>query len=143
MGEGTTIEPMTDETSDNAKEPTPENRIGQELDDLDRELAGFDERVRKIRSSNVFPEPPDLAQRDPKTLTEKQRKIASDREASRGLGVGLSIAYTIIGVPIFGYFVGYLIDRQVGGKLFAPLFTTGGAVLGLTYAVWVLQRNTK
>lgn len=59
----------------------------------------------------------------------------------RNLGLGLQIAYAIIGVPLVGYGVGWLIDNQVGGKLWSGLLTILGATAAIWYAVKSANRS--
>lgn len=59
----------------------------------------------------------------------------------RNLGLGLQIAYAIIGVPLVGYGVGWLIDNQIGGKLWSGLLTIIGAALAIWYAVKSASRS--
>ncbi|MBL8064904.1 MAG: AtpZ/AtpI family protein [Chthonomonadaceae bacterium] len=56
-------------------------------------------------------------------------------EGGRNLGLGLQIAYAILGVPIVFFGVGWLIDRQVGGTLWQGLLTIFGAAIAVWYAV--------
>jgi F0F1-type ATP synthase assembly protein I len=72
---------------------------------------------------------------------EKNSKIIEDSGQSyRGLGVGLSIAYAIIGLPLVGYGIGYLLDM---GKppLWQGLFTVAGAAGGVWFAVFQMNRT--
>lgn len=70
-----------------------------------------------------------------------QKTMKSDREAARGLGLGLSIAYTILGLPMAGYFIGWLIDRQTGNTTASGLLTVLGAFLGVFMAIYMVNRS--
>ncbi len=72
---------------------------------------------------------------------EKSREMKSDREAARGLGLGLSVAYTIIGLPMFGLAVGWLLDKNTNSNIFKPAFVVGGAALGIVIAIVMLNRE--
>lgn len=76
-----------------------------------------------------------------KKEAEKQRAQRSDGESSRGLGVGLSVAYTILGMPMVGAGIGWFVDKQTGLKVFLGLGTVGGAVLGVVFALVILSRH--
>ena len=56
-------------------------------------------------------------------------------ESGRGLARGLQIAYAIIGVPLVGFGVGWLIDRQSGGVLWQGVGTILGAAIAVIYAI--------
>ncbi|MCC7230743.1 MAG: hypothetical protein IT203_10150 [Fimbriimonadaceae bacterium] len=71
---------------------------------------------------------------------EKTRRLESDRETAKGLGLGLSIAYTIIGLPILGAVVGWFLDSRVGGQTFTSLGVLLGSVLGIVAAVFMISR---
>ncbi|MFM9874049.1 MAG: hypothetical protein ACKVQS_11370 [Fimbriimonadaceae bacterium] len=67
---------------------------------------------------------------------------------ARGMGVGLTVAYAIIGTPLFLYFVGFMIDKAVGTNPDAPLkWATGllmvGAVIGVWFAIMTTQKLNK
>jgi len=71
--------------------------------------------------------------------TSSERKREQDQESARGLGLGMSIAYTILGLPIFGWIVGYFLDGPTrnGAKNMGVLI---GAFVGVTAAIIMLQR---
>lgn len=71
---------------------------------------------------------------------EKTRKLESDRETAKGLGLGLSIAYTIIGLPILGAVIGWFLDSRMGGQTFTSLGVLIGSVLGIVAAVFMISR---
>jgi len=67
---------------------------------------------------------------------------------ARGIGVGLTVAYSIIGTPLFMYGVGMLIDNAVGTPATATLkWSSGllmlGALFGVTFAIYTTQRLNK
>lgn len=71
-----------------------------------------------------------------------------DPESSRSLGTGLTVAYAIIGVPLFGWGVGMMIDHFTqnntpGSLQWASVLALIGAVLGVTFAVVVAGRMNK
>ncbi|MBS1724228.1 MAG: AtpZ/AtpI family protein [Armatimonadetes bacterium] len=63
-------------------------------------------------------------------------------ESGRSLGLGLQIAYAILGVPLVGFGVGWLIDQAVGGTLWRGMLTILGAAIAVWYAVRSTGRNT-
>ena len=46
------------------------------------------------------------------------RKEKNDRESAIGLGIGLTIAYTIIGMPLLGVGIGWILDKALGTTLY-------------------------
>jgi len=71
-----------------------------------------------------------------------------DPETARGLGTGLTVAYAIIGVPLFGWGVGMGIDHFTnnnapGSLQWASVLALAGAVVGVTFAVIVAGRMNK
>lgn len=72
---------------------------------------------------------------------EVNRKLASDREAARGLGIGISIAYTIIGLPLFGAGVGWLVDSRLGVDFWKGIGVLIGAILGIGMAFYMINRR--
>lgn len=93
-------------------------------------MKALDERSERIRQ-----------QRQEKA-TEKKRAIKSDQESSRGLAVGLSIAYTIMGVPVAGFLIGWLIDNQLKSEMYKGIGVMAGAVAGISMALFILKRHS-
>lgn len=69
------------------------------------------------------------------------RATKSDRDAAKGLGVGMSIAYTIIGLPLFGALVGWMIDNNTGGTQAKGIGVMIGVVAGMGMAFVILNRH--
>lgn len=93
-------------------------------------MKALDERAENVKQQRV--------QKD----TEKKRAVKSDQESSRGLAVGLSIAYTIMGVPVAGFLIGWLIDNQVKSEMYKGIGVMAGAVAGITMALFILKRHS-
>jgi F0F1-type ATP synthase assembly protein I len=75
--------------------------------------------------------------------TQTARQQASDGKATAGMGIGLSIAYTIIGCPITGYVIGYLLDNRAGTTSMRTNGAFIGIVIGMGVAVFLIQRSSK
>ncbi|CAN1499422.1 hypothetical protein MCEMSE15_00444 [Fimbriimonadaceae bacterium] len=76
-----------------------------------------------------------------KTQATKEK---SDRESAKGLGVGLSIAYTILGMPVAGYLIGWAIDGNSVVQTGRNFGTLIGAFIGVAAAVMMMNRtNTR
>ena len=63
-----------------------------------------------------------------------------DPETSRGLGLGLAAAYSIIGLPLVGAGLGWLADRYSEGTTFTMIGVFVGIILGVAHAVHLSNR---
>jgi F0F1-type ATP synthase assembly protein I len=88
---------------------------------------------------------PDIPEWTPPKRTqneENERRMAADQKAYRGLGVGLTIAYTIIGLPLVGLAIGWALDTAAtGGNLFRALGCVAGMTLGVFMAIRMMNAN--
>lgn len=96
----------------------------------------FDERLRDLEARAQAAKD----RRETKARTEA-RRLASDAESNRGLGIGLTVAYAIIGLPLFGIGVGYAIDSANGTTIFRGFGALVGSILGIVGAVVILNRQ--
>jgi len=118
---------------DEREEPeAPEARAKAEMDDLEARLEGLDARVQEIRAGARMPDPPELRIERPPMLQKSRAEAKSNQDSYRGLGAGLSAAYALIGVPVVFFFLGKLIDGQVGGTG----WSTGLGLLGFCIGLW-------
>lgn len=74
---------------------------------------------------------------------QESKRMASDSESTRGLGVGMTVAYAILGMPLLGAAVGWLIDQRIGTSLWQGIFMLLGAVAGIAFTVITIQKNDK
>lgn len=94
-----------------------------------------------------FPDPPSEDEIEARMKAFKQR-LSTDLNRtepkkgdlnpteSHNLALGMSAAYILIGMPLAGALLGWLIDRSLGGQVFTAL----GVLLGSTFAIFhVLQ----
>ncbi len=100
-----------------------------EEDEMERKLRSIEERAKAGRV--VF--------NKTKTVVEDDRK--STGSSYKGLGLGLMLAYGLIGFPIACYGLGWLIDRQVGGTLASALLTVFGMVCAVIWVVIISARH--
>jgi F0F1-type ATP synthase assembly protein I len=70
------------------------------------------------------------------------REMKSEAKSARGLGIGLTVAYTIIGLPIAGFLIGLMIDRQVGGTAWQTWLTLSLTFAGVFLAARILARHS-
>src|SRR2546423_13862192 len=69
-----------------------------------------------------------------------QQELRTTAEQTKGLGLGLTAAYLVVGVPLMFAFIGWLIDRSAGSNLWFGILTMIGAVIGITMMVITLNR---
>lgn len=62
-------------------------------------------------------------------------------EQGRNLGVGLSIAYAILGAPLVFFGLGFLIDQATHGVFWRGALGLLGCCLGVAYAMIVANRS--
>src|SRR6476659_90153 len=89
-------------------------------DEYSDRMKGLEERLQRLKD-----------EREGKKAMEL-KMTNTTAEDSRGLGVGLSIAYTFIGMPLLGALVGWLLDRALKTTFLVGLCTIVGVVIGLT-----------
>ncbi len=100
--------------------------------------AEFEEKLRALEAKA----------QDRQSIRENQqreikRKMTGDRDSAKGLGVGLSIAYTIIGLPLVGVVIGWFLDERSGTQVFKGIGVLVGSVLGIVATVIMLSRTNK
>jgi F0F1-type ATP synthase assembly protein I len=92
----------------------------------------------------------DLANRarDARRRVEKDKakadkgSLVGDRESARGLGVGLTVAYALMGAPLVGWLIGIGIDRAAGRETgFMPWLVILFSIAGLVFTVVTLQKH--
>jgi len=74
----------------------------------------------------------------------EERKIEAGSFSSGGLGkstgIGLSVAYALLGLPLVGYGLGWLVDRGTQSNVFQLVgFCVGGAA-GIWFSVHQMKR---
>lgn len=72
-------------------------------------------------------------------IVKKEREDQGD--VARGTGVGLTAAYAIVGLPLAGAGIGWLIDRPTGGNIAQGVGVLIGAVVGVAFALHVVNRH--
>jgi len=98
-------------------------------DEFDKKLRELHQRVDSVKQTKERKE-------------QAQLKIQKQEQSSaRGAGIGLAIAYTIIGVPMLGVILGYALQEATGNKVWMSVCVLIGAVLGLAMAVVMMNRT--
>lgn len=110
--------------------------------------------------STRFPEPPAADEVEDRIRDIEQRAAAAKRkhgsvretdqksamiskDTARGIGVGMSIAYAILGVPMVGMGIGWIFDARIGdgsGTLWRLVGFLIGAIGAIGYAIKVSSR---
>ena len=104
------------------------------------------EELKDIAEIGEIPEPAvHAADLPPVPEWDYQRKNTGKPKEKpadyRGLGFGLTIAYTMVGPLLVGYGAGYLIDKKQGdGNTWQTWLTILGMVLGFIGAIVLLTR---
>lgn len=75
------------------------------------------------------------------TKIAEQSRIEQDGRASKGLGVGLAIAYALIGLPLVGLGLGFLLHQALGGP-WIPIGVVAGFVGGIVFALFLSGRES-
>jgi F0F1-type ATP synthase assembly protein I len=98
-------------------------------DEFESKLSALDEKIDRMRSARQ------------KEERQVESSRVTDRADARGLGVGLSIAYAIIGLPLLGAGLGYLADRATDSNVWSGLGAVAGAVVGIVHAILMLNKH--
>ncbi len=136
---------MTDDLGKMPEQPEPDPllkeleevadglKVDSKADEIHAEFEGrlkqFDDRLAEQKSIHEA------------RKIEAEQKQKGDREATKGLGLGMSVAYAIIGVPVFGYGIGFLIDKSSGSTTFAGFGMLIGCLVGIAVAVVMLGKQ--
>ena len=102
-----------------------------DLTQLDQQFEELDQRVTESKTKREG------------VQAAKQKLQLSDQQSSRGLGLGLAIAYMIIGLPLAGVAIGWLIDRQLHTNSWKGILTVVGLGIGITMTVLYQNRLNK
>lgn len=97
-------------------------------DDFDARMASLQEKGRQVY------------ERREAAKVENERRFEKEQDSAQGLGVGLTIAYAIIGAPILFYLIGLGIDKLTH-RQDAAIYALGGVVLGIFAAVQIANRQ--
>lgn len=113
-------------------EPQEEKSIAEEAGEaMRRDQAALDAKFRALE------EKAKIAKGVYKTTRPSEDKREQKIGSYRGLGFGLMLAYGMIGVPLVGYGLGYLVERKNG----PGIGTTIGAVIAMIWVVYMVNRQ--
>ena len=118
---------MPDEAVDAQLEDMKSRSFG-DLPNVDAQFDSLEKRASAARQTHA------------KAKNADSSRIGSDGRAARGLGIGLAMAYTVLGLPLFGLVVGYLLNRVVPGP-WIPIGVVVGFIAGVVFAVFLSNRE--
>ena len=123
---------LGDEETNTVARPPFEER---EVDPITAKLSDIEERTKQIRDRHRLPDPPEWNYKRPKTSMGKETDIDY-----KGVGLGFSVLYALIGPLLVGFGIGWLIDNRTGGSTGRIWGAMIGAVCGLIGAVVLMSQ---
>ncbi|MFN7402723.1 MAG: hypothetical protein ACK5UR_01075 [Armatimonadota bacterium] len=121
---------------------SPEDAVKEAADLARRRLesadAEMETRIKELEASAR-----QARERHETNQTPQQASVTvADPEIARGAGLGLVIAYAVIGLPLIGFLIGYFIDGRLNGP-FGGILGLVGALLGVAFAIYRVQTQAK
>ncbi len=109
--------------------PIP-TEMEQEADRVQAKLDGIDNRLNKAKQTyqNTKPKPNSVSG-------------GLDQKTALGMGLGLSMAYTIIGAPLVGYGLGLLLNKATGNPGWHIWTTLIFSVIAIGWVAMIGSRN--
>jgi F0F1-type ATP synthase assembly protein I len=104
------------------------SRSFDELPSVDAQFADLEKRASAARVTHN------------KAKNSEPSRIEGDRRASRGLGIGMAMAYTMLGLPLLGIVLGFLLNKVLPG----PWIAVGvlvGFIAGVAFAIFLSNRE--
>jgi F0F1-type ATP synthase assembly protein I len=137
------------------------DRLNRIKENLYPELEDVDSKLQDILDGTEAPRIPESVHDDAFSKLEAIEKRAAsakvtldkmkpqsdtitgglDKKTSVGMGLGFTMAYTIIGTPLAGYAVGLIINKLTGAKGWEIWLVLGGGILGIIWVALVASRN--
>jgi len=99
-----------------------------------RENANALDKDFAARLANLEARADSVKERRDQAVKTTARQLKSSGEDAKGLGVGLTIAYSFIGCPIVGYLIGLGIEKAGG----PPFSKDWGAVIGIVLGFFAM-----
>jgi hypothetical protein len=120
---------MSDDHESSQEEP--------EEDEFETRMRAIEEKAGTIRAGSKMPEPPHWEYSRPEIPGQNKE---GDAQGYMGLGVGLSVGYTMVGTVVAGWGIGRFIDSKTGGGTAQAIGTLIGAVFGLAGGIFMIIR---
>jgi F0F1-type ATP synthase assembly protein I len=131
-----------DQGAPETDEEPPELRLRADVpepgddEEIHRRMEAMRQKIAAAGNRSM-PEPPEWNFKRP-TIPGQERR---DATSYIGLGVGLSVAYTMIGAIVLGWGLGKLIDVATHGQWIGQTIgTLLGAVIGLAGGIFMIDR---
>lgn len=102
--------------------------VDPEDEELQKRMDQLQENVRRV-SGHQLPDVPDFNFSRPTIPGTPEKHKAGEY---LGMGVGISVAYSLVGLTVIGWLIGKLIDMRTGGTAGQAFGTLIGAIAGLT-----------
>jgi hypothetical protein len=107
-------------------------------DEIELRLADMRSKVASAGATRM-PEPPDFEFQRPKS----GRPDGNDKQGYRGLGIGLTAAYALVGMMALGFGIGWLFDHGANGANFGPAIGgLVGCIAGIVFVIWLINRES-
>ena len=120
------------------------------LNDADEKLATILDKTHapKIETDEFDEKMKDLEHKAQQLKEKRQaqkvqaaKEVKSTQMANDGLGMGMTLMYTVLGPPLIGGIIGMFLDKSTGGNAWIVIFGLGGMVMGIGCAIFLLYRN--
>ena len=123
------LDPRLQQMQDLAETLRVEDTAADIHEEFDEKLKHYDQRFAQEKSIHEA------------RKVEAEQRQKSDRESTKGLGLGMTLAYAIVGVPVFGYGIGFLVDKSNGTTTYAGIGMLIGCLVGIAVAVLMLSKQ--
>jgi F0F1-type ATP synthase assembly protein I len=115
---------------------TPEETAKAAREKMDEVTEEFEDRLKAFEEKAG-----ESARRRRADQAVKEEKFISDGKAAKGIGIGLTAAYAIMGTTMVGLGLGWLADRANGGNFWQGIGTIIGATAGVAFVVHLSNRH--
>ncbi|MEI8281489.1 MAG: AtpZ/AtpI family protein [Armatimonadota bacterium] len=121
-----------------------------DLDDADEKLAAILDKTHAPKiETDEFDDKLKALEIKAQAMKEKReaqkvqaaKEVKSTQMANDGLGMGMTLMYTVLGLPLLGGIIGMFLDKATGGNAWIVIFGMGGMILGIGCAVFLLYRK--
>lgn len=110
-----------------------------EVVEAHRSAADFDEETLR-KMDEIAERARDLRKETEKKEETKVETRKTQAEESRGLGLGFTVAYTLICVPMLGVGIGWFADRATKSTLFMGVGAILGMVIGVVLVIMMVNK---
>ena len=110
----------------------------EDLDALDAQLSALNEKAQAARQR--MPNVPDWEYKRPQSGPGSKPDY-SDKDNYRGLGLGITAAYLLVGFMIVGFGLGYLVNKVFKTANFEVILGMAGAVAGIAMIIYLTNKD--